>query len=285
MTTALDAIKAFLDHLDERRFAIGTRRLRGGYLTEYLEHALNTEGTPAGLTAAELMELPRADAWLEDAAAGRTRQRNTLRGPDTPSADATERSRIITYNVFAEFLGTPWRLEVPPNTSGEYLDPDETQKILHTLAVKRPTGYNAATAVRTAALAALVAATGRPVRDLARLRLADLQLDHRPPRLLLEDGPVELDTATQNIVRRWLRQRAGITAALEGSDPGHLWIATKPGGPHAGQAPPPPGLNPAEIRTLHDAHRRLVLGVLGVPLRPGALRRSDPPPATAPRPS
>ncbi|WP_260614911.1 hypothetical protein [Streptomyces sp. WAC05292] len=273
MTTALDAITAFLDHLEERRFAPATRRLRGGFLTEYLEHALNTEGTPANLTATELMELPRAHAWLEDAAAGRTRRRNTLRGPNAPTADNSGRVRIITYNLFAEYLPTPWRLEVPPNTNGEYLDPDEAQKVLHTLAVQRPTGYNAATSIRTAALAALVAATGRPVRDLARLRLADLQLDHRPaPRLLLEDGPVELDTATEDIVRRWLRQRAGITSALEGSDPGHLWVATKPGGPHAGQEPPPPGLNPAGVRTLHDAHRRLVLGVLGTPLRPGAFR-------------
>ncbi|WP_330335626.1 hypothetical protein OHS33_38995 (plasmid) [Streptomyces sp. NBC_00536] len=276
MTTALDAITAFLNDLEERRFAPGTRRLRGRYLTEYLEHALNAEGTPATLSAAELMELPRVHAWLEDAAAGLTRARNTLRGPDAPSAEATGRSRVITYNVFAEYLGTPWRLEVPPNTTGEHLDPDEAQTVIHTLAVKRPNGANAATSIRTAALAALVAATGRTVRNLARLRLADLQLDHRPaPRLLLEDGPVVLDIETVDIVRRWLRQRAGITSALDGTDPGHLWIATKPGGPHAGQEPPPPGLNPARVRTLHDAHRRLVLGVLGTPLRPGALRTTS----------
>ncbi|MER5482560.1 hypothetical protein ABT024_05000 [Streptomyces sp. NPDC002812] len=273
MTTALDAITAFLNDLEERRFAIGTRRLRGRYLTEYLEHALNAEGAPATLSAAELMELPRVHTWLEDAAAGLTRERNTLRGPAAPSAEATGRSRVITYNVFAEFLGTPWRLEVPLNTSGEHLDPDEAQKVIHTLAVKRPTGANAATSIRTAALAALVAATGCTVSELWRLDVADLQLDRRPAsRVLLEAGPVDLDAGTVAIVRRWLRQRAGITAALEGSDPGYLWVPTKSGRPRGGRDTPPPGARRAAVRTLHAAHRRLVLDILGTPLRPGALR-------------
>ncbi|MFD0352936.1 hypothetical protein ACFVHW_04190 [Streptomyces sp. NPDC127110] len=272
MTTALDAITAFLDDLQERRFAIGTRRLRGRYLTEYLEHALNTEGTPANLTAAQLMELPRAHAWLQDAAAGRTRARNTLHGPTAPSADATNRSRIITYNLLAAYLRTPWRLEVPPNTTGEHLDPAEAQRVLHTLAVRRSNTANPATSTRTAALAALVVATGRSVAELAHLDLPDLQLDRTPPRVLLHDGPVELDAPTVRIVRRWLRQRAGITAALEGTDPGYLWIPTKIGRPRSGPDTPPPGARRAAIRTLHAAHRTTVLDILGTPLRPGALR-------------
>ncbi|MFE3609760.1 hypothetical protein [Streptomyces goshikiensis] len=272
MTTALDAIAAFLDHLEERRFAYSTRRLRGRFLTEYLEHAANAPGAPANLTAAELMELPRAQAWLEDAAAGLTRQRNTLRGPDAPGSDNSDRVRIITYNMFAEYLRSPWRLEVPPNTTGEHLDPDEAQKVIHTLSVKRPTGANAATSIRTAALAALVAATGCVVSELWLLDVADLQLDRPAPRVLLEAGPVELDADTVRIVRRWLRQRAGITAALEGSDPGYLWVPTKSGRPRAGQDTPPPGARRAAMRTLHATHRRLVLDILGTPLRPGALR-------------
>uniref|UniRef100_UPI003F49685E hypothetical protein n=1 Tax=Streptomyces sp. CA-136453 TaxID=3240050 RepID=UPI003F49685E len=272
--TALDAIAAFLQHLHEREFAFETRRVRGSFLTEYLEHAQNAEASPlTPLSAEELMELPRAHAWLEDAAAGRTRRRNTLSGPTARSADATNRVRIITYNVFAEYLRSPWRLEVPPNTSGEHLDPDEADKVVRRLAAERR-GATAAVAVRTAAMAALVAETGRTVAQLATLYTDDVQLHHNPPRILLAADlvhPLSADTA--RVLGRWMRQRAGIvTSSLQGTDPGHLWIPTQPGRPRDGDDTPPPGLHPAAVRTLHSAHRRLVLDLLGRSVRPGALR-------------
>jgi integrase len=279
VTTAQAAIADFLTELHERGYAFGTRRLRGNYLTEYLEHALNTEGTPHDLAAADLMELERADAWLEAAAAGELRRRNTLHGPRAEASDAAQRSRIITYNVFAAYLGTPWRLDVPPNAGGEYLDPEEAAEIARTLAVRRPATANEPTWIRTAALAALVAATGRTVRELAELDVSNLQLKEQPPRLILEDGPVELDEQTVSTLRRWLRQRAAITARLEGTDPGYLWIPTKEPG-HPNRRPedtlPPIGARRAHVRTLHAAHRRLVLNVLGRPLRLGELRLPEP---------
>ncbi|WP_228984243.1 tyrosine-type recombinase/integrase [Streptomyces sp. DH12] len=274
-TTALQDIGAFLEHLRQEQYAVATQRVRGSFLTEYLEHALTTEGTAPDLASAELMELTRAHAWLADAKAGRTRRRNTLRGPHAPSADASHRVRIITYNVFAQFVGTPWRLEVPPNPSGEYLDPDEAQRVLRTLAVQRPTGANAAMSIRTAALAALVAATGRPVSELAALDVADVQLDHRPPRILLDSGPLPLDRDTVRTVRRWLRQRAGITSELQGTDPGYLWVPTRNGGRRLDHRVPFRARR-AAVRTLHDAHRRLVLELLGTPMRPGTLRHHAP---------
>lgn len=271
--TALDAIAAFLRHLDEEEHrALETRRIRGHFLTEYLEHALNTEGAPAELSALELLELPRAHAWLQDAAQGLTRRRNTLRGPAAPSADASDRIRIITYNAFAKYVRSPWRLEVPPNTRGEHLDPDEARQLLHDLAVRRPTGATASVAIRTAAVAALVAATGRTVAQLQPLHVTDLKLQDRArPQVLFEDGPVDLDDATVSIVRRWLRQRAGVTAELEGTDPGYLWVATQPGHLRTGQDAPPPGARRAAVSTLHSAHRRLVLELLGRPVPPRAL--------------
>jgi site-specific recombinase XerD len=275
VTDPQTAIADFLTELHERGYAFGTRRLRGHYLTEYLEHALNTEGTPADLSAEDLMELERADAWLADAAAGHTRQRNTLRGPRATSAEASQRSRTITYNTFATFLGTPWRLEVPANPTGEYLDPDEADQVIRTLAVRRPAAANEPTWIRTAALAALVGATGRTVSELAELDVSNLHLQQRPPVLMLEDGPEELDEATVRTLRRWLRQRAAITARLEGTDPGYLWIPTKEPG-HPRRRPeetiPPLGARRAHVRTLHAAHRRLALSVLGHPLRLGELR-------------
>ncbi|MGW0844300.1 hypothetical protein ACWD26_30005 [Streptomyces sp. NPDC002787] len=273
MTSAQETIDAYLDELTGRGYAAGTRRLRERYLTEYLQHALTTEGAPPDLSAEELTEPERAHAWYNDAQAGLTRQRNTLHGPQADAAQATQRSRAITYNLFAAWLALPHRLELPPVTTGEHLDPEDARTVIHNLSVRRPNGANAATTIRTAALAALVATTGRTVSDLARLDTADLQLDRPQPRLLLEDGPVPLDEKTVRIVRRWLRQRAGITAALESdTDPGYLWIPTKQGRPRAGHETPPPGARRAAIRTLHHAHRRLVYNLLGRPLRPGALR-------------
>ncbi|MFJ8644333.1 hypothetical protein [Streptomyces sp. NPDC093610] len=273
---ASTAIGRFLDTLEARGYVHGTRRLRAHFLNEYLEHALGEERGTA-LSLDELMELTRAEAWLAAAAAGRTRSRNTLTGPAAAAAGNTQRVRIQTWNSFAEHLGLPLRLEVPAAAHGDWLEPEESHKLLRSLAVKRPVGSNAATAIRTAAVAALVAATGRSVPDLHRLDVADVDLEHRPvPRIILDTGPHPLDKDTADILRRWLKVRAGITQQLEGSDPGYLWIPTKPGRPRGGEEPPKPGLTRAAVRTLHSAHRNLVLQVFGAPLRPGALLLSRP---------
>jgi integrase len=268
---AFTAISRFADALEARGYMYATRRLRAHFLNEYLEHALGEEKATA-LPVDELMDLTRADAWLSAAASGKTRRRNTLTGPDAVAASNTQRARIQTWNSFAEHLGLPLRLEMPPAAHGDWLEPEESHKLLRTLAVKRPVGSNAATAIRTAAVASLVAATGRSVPDLHRLDVADVDLEHRPfPQISLGNGPHPLDKDTADILRRWLDVRAGITRQLEGTDPGYLWIPTKPGRPRGGDNPPKPGLTRAAVRTLHAAHRNLVLQVFGAPLRPGAL--------------
>lgn len=268
---ASTAISHFLETLGARGYAYETRRLRAHFLNEYLEHALGEQQTTT-LPTDELMDLARAEAWLAAAATGQTRSRNTLTGPTAAAAGNTQRTRIQTWNSFAEHLALPLRLEMPPAAHGDWLEPEESHKLLRTLAVKRPVGSNAATAIRTAAVAALVAATGRSVPDLHRLDVADVGLSHRPlPRVSLDTGPHPLDKDTADILRRWLDVRAGITRQLEGSDPGYLWIPTKPGRPRNGEEPPKPGLTRAAVRTLHSAHRNLVLQVFGAPLRPGAL--------------
>lgn len=268
---ASTAISSFLDALEARGYVYETRRLRAHFLNEYLEYVLGEEQATA-LPVDTLMDLTHADSWIAAAAAGRTRRRNTLTGPDAAAAGNSQRARIQTWNSFAEYLGLPVRLETPPATHGDWLEPEESHRLLRTLAVKRPVGSNAATAIRTAAVAALVAATGRSVPGLHRLNLADIDLKHRPfPQVLLDTGPHPLDKDTADILRRWLDVRAGITRQLEGSDPGYLWIPTKPGRPRGGEEPPKPGLTRAAVRTLHSAHRNLVLQVFGAPLRPGAL--------------
>jgi site-specific recombinase XerD len=269
-TSARDAINSFIRHLADRQFATTTRRIRRHFLTEYLHHAQQAAGA-IEITAGELMDPVRAEAWLSDAAAGKTRTRNTLRGADAAAYPNSMRVRIDSYNAFAEFLRLPGRRDSEPPAHGYYLSPADAERLLHDLAVRRPVHANAATSLRTAALAALVADTGRPVPELARLNVSALHLDGAA-RVELADGSCPLGGPTVQILTRWLGARAAIIAELEGSDPGYLWIPTKPGRPRGGREPVKPGLTRAAVRTLHAAHRTLVSQVLGTPLRPGALR-------------
>ncbi len=263
-----DAIADFIRYLADRQFAASTRRIRQHYLAEYLRHA--EQGTTR-LSAAELLDPARADAWLADAAAGKTRTRNTLRGREAAALRNSMRVRIDSWNAFAKFLGQPDRRDSQPPARGYRLTPADTERLLHDLTVRRPVHANAATSLRTAAMAAVVADTGRSVPELARLRVSALHLDGEP-HVNLADGPGPLGRPAAQVLTRWLAARAAIIAELEGSDPGHLWIPTKPGRPRGGRDPVKPGLTPAAVRTLHAAHRALVSQLLGTPLRPGALR-------------
>ena len=273
--SASDAIGDFIRFLTTRRFGDTTLRIRRHFLDEYLDHVQQAEQTIT-VSAAELMDPARAEAWLADAAAGKTRIRNTLRGPDAAAYPNSMRVRIDSYNAFAEFLGLPGRLDSQPPARGFYLTPAGTEHLLHDLTVRRPMHANAATSLRTAAVAALVADTGKGVPELAHLKVSDLHLDGEA-RVGLGEDFYPLGDATVQILTRWLGARAEIIAELEGSDPGHLWIPTKPGRPRGGRPPVKPGLTPAAVRTLHAAHRTLVSQLVGTPLRPGALRGATQP--------
>jgi integrase len=273
-TPARDAVDEFLRDLAGRQFTVTTRRIRRHYLEEYLHHAQQASGATE-ITLAELLDPARADAWLSDAAAGRTRTRNTLRGPEAAAYANSMRVRIASYNAFADFLGRPDRRDNQPPARGYYLTPADTERLLRDLAARRPVHASAVTCLRTAAVAALVAETGRSVPELAGLQVRALHLDGEAC-VDLADGSCPLGGPTVQILTRWLDARAAIIAELQGSDPGHLWIPTKPGRPRGGRDPVKPGLTPAAVRTLHAAHRTLVRQVLGTPLRPGALHTSDP---------
>ncbi|HXT94085.1 MAG TPA: hypothetical protein VN714_33045 [Trebonia sp.] len=285
---ARDAIDAFLRNLADRGLSATTLRIRKTYLNEYLRHAQQAAagvdsgeaegdgadgGTPGRpLTAGELMDGDRAAAWLADASAGKTRTRNTNRGPEASAYPNSMRVRIDSVNAFAEFLGEPARLDRQPPARGYQLTPGDTEALLHDLTVKRPIHANAMTALRTAAVAALVADTGRGVPELANLNISALHLDGGEPRADVGGESVPLTQSTVHILTRWLAARASIVAELEGSDPGHLWIPTKPGRARGGVPSAKPGISPAAVRTLHASHRALVSQLLGAPLRPGALR-------------
>src|ERR1700749_4067365 len=280
---ARDAIDAFLRRLADRDLSATTRRIRKTYLNEYLRHAQQAaaadddgdDGDPASpppLTAGDLMDGDGAAAWLAAAAAGKTRTRNSSRGPDAAAYPNSMRVRIDSVNAFAEFLGEPGRPGRPPPARGYQLTPGDTEALLHDLTVKRPIHANAMTALRTAAVAALVADSGRGVPELADLNVSALHLDGDEPRADVDGERVPLTQATVHILTRWLAAPASIVAELEGTDPGHLWIPTKPGRAREGIPSAKPGISPAAVRTLHASHRNLVSQLLGTPLRPGALR-------------
>lgn len=272
---ASDAIDAFIRHLADCEYAAGTRRIRRHFLEEYLRHARQAQAADsADIRAGELLDPARARAWLDDAAAGKTRTRNTIRGHEATAYPNSMRVRIDTYNGFAEYLGLPGRLDSQPPALGYRLTPAATERLLHDLTVRRPVYANAVTALRTAAVAALVADTDRTVPELAGLKVKALHLDG-DARVELDDGHCPLTPATVHILNRWLVARATIIAELQGSDPGHLWIPIKPGRPRGGRDPVKPGLKPAAVRTLHAAHRSLVSQLLGTPLRPGAFRAAS----------
>jgi integrase len=273
-TSARDAIDDFIRHLANHRFTVTTRRIRRHYLNEYLHHAEEAIGA-VDITVGELMDPARADAWLCDAADGKTRSRNTLYGPGAAAYTNSMRVRIDSYNAFAEYLCLPDRHDRERPARGFYLASAELERLLHDLTVRRPVHANAATSLRTAAVAALVADTGRSVPELAHLKVSALHLDGNA-HIQIDGGSCPLGDPTVQILTRWLNVRAAIIAELEGSDPGHLWIPTKPGRPREGREPVKPGLTPAAVRTLHAAHRTLVSQLLGTPLRPGAFRAAGP---------
>src|SRR2546430_519013 len=127
-TPARDALELFMRHLADRQFAASTRRIRRHFLDEYLHHAQQAAGT-IEITIAELLEPARADAWLSDAAAGKTRTRNTLRGREAAAYPNSMRVRIDSYNAFAEFLSRPDRRESQAPALGYRLTPADTQRL------------------------------------------------------------------------------------------------------------------------------------------------------------
>src|SRR3984957_20096877 len=133
-TPARDAVDAFVQHLADRGLSATTRRIRKTYLGEYLRHAEQAAADRAGaddggnagqrpLTAGDLMDAGRATAWLADAAAGKTRTRNTSRGPEAAAYPNSMRVRIDSVNGLAEFLGEAARLDRQARARRQHLQP------------------------------------------------------------------------------------------------------------------------------------------------------------------
>src|ERR1700761_5561598 len=143
-TRAGEALDAFISPLASRHFAEITQRIRRHFIEEFVAHAQLAAGTTR-ITVGELLDPARVDAWLADAAAGKTRTRNTLHGPEAAAGVNSMRVRVDSYNAFAEFAGLPDRRDSQPPADADRLTPAQAERVLHDLAVRRPNYANAAT--------------------------------------------------------------------------------------------------------------------------------------------
>ena len=139
----------------------------------------------------------------------------TLRGPDAAACTPTPCGyALIFYNAFAEFLCLSERLDSQPPASGYRLTPADTKHLLHDLTVRMPFTPTPRIQSATAAVAALVADTGRSVPELARLDISALQLDGEAC-VELADGSYPLGGQPSN-PHPVAQCRAVIIAELEG---------------------------------------------------------------------
>ncbi|MFC9295779.1 hypothetical protein ACFTWH_10775 [Streptomyces sp. NPDC057011] len=247
-----------------------TRSLRHTYLQEYAAHLATARGCrEADLTLADLLDPAHATAWLDAAARGETRRRNSLRGPAAPASANSMAARTSTLNTFSAHAGRPLALTVPKPEFAPRLTPTEAHRTLRLLTAHPPEGILPATWERTVALIALAVTTGHGLAHLQPMTLDDVQLERPLPRARAAGAWYPLDTASRHALARWHDTHHALTAGhrktLHGGDVHQLWVTTAPGRPRDGRPTPPAGL-PAARRTLEAAHRRLVTLALGTPL-------------------
>ncbi|MFI9723787.1 hypothetical protein ACIHFE_29705 [Streptomyces sp. NPDC052396] len=247
-----------------------TRRQRRTYLDEYITHlAARQQCTPAQLPTADLLDEDNARTWLTAAHRGATRRRPGPNGPHTSARTNSMAARTATLNTFTRFCGQPLNLKPPTPEFAGRLTPLEAHRTLRLLAAHQPDGMLTPTWQRSVAIVATAVCTHAGFADLHPMRLADLDLDHTPPRARINRQWYPLDTTSRDALARWHTTHQAITAGhlktLQGGNVEELWVTTAPGRPRNGRSAPPPGL-PAAIRTLAAAHRKLTASVLGTPL-------------------
>ncbi|MCX4783596.1 hypothetical protein [Streptomyces sp. NBC_01264] len=271
-SSARAAIAAFLSSLPGE----STRSLRRTYLQEYTAHLATTHDCrEADLTLADLLDPAHATAWLDAAARGETRRRNSLRGPAAPASANSMAARTSTLNTFSAHAGHPLTLTVPKPEFAPRLSPTEAHRTLKLLTAHQPDGILTSTWERTVALIALAVTTGHGLAHLQPMTLDDLQLDRPLPRARTAGAWYPLDTVSRHAVARWHDTHHALTAGhrktLHGGDVHQLWVTTAPGRPRGNRPAPPAGL-PAARRPPHARSR---------PPPPGHPRpRHTPPPRT-----
>ena len=243
-----------------------------------------TQARARPLTAGELMDAERARAWLDDAAAGKTRTRNTSRGPEASAYPNSMRVRI----ELGQRLRRVHRRDGPPGPAAARarLSPHPRR---HRGAAARPDRQAAHPRQRDDRAAHRRRRRARRRHRPRRPRARRPQRQGAAPGRRRAARRRRTGNRSRSPRRPCTSSPAGsppapsIVADLEGSDPGHLWIPTKPGRARGGVPSAKPGISPAAVRTLHASHRALVSQLLGTPLRPGALRAAaEPHPLAAP---
>ncbi|MFF4337580.1 hypothetical protein [[Kitasatospora] papulosa] len=251
-----------------------TRGQRRTYMEEFLLFLAGALATSEReLFTSDLLDEEAVTVWLTAAQRGATRRRTGMQGPHTAASVSAMAARTTTINGFSRHFGRPLNLPVPQAALADRLSPSEAVRTLRLLSGHPPAKMFSATWQRTVAVLALAVATRCGIADLHPLRLEDLELKRRLPRVRIGEEHFPLDTLTTTILNRWLKTHADLTAqekdgalhGLQGGQVQELWVTTAPGRPRAGQPARRPGL-PAARRTLESAHRTLMMEALGSPL-------------------
>lgn len=186
--------------------------------------------------AVQALSGPSLQAWLVDRAGpARTTPLPSLRARASSARallDHAVEFGILTRQQSADARAL---LALPAPTQVAEAAPDAAVRRLLTASVSdAPAGITYANWDRFGAHLRLLAQTGLPERALAHVRLEDLA----GKTLTLPGGTWTLTQPTNRAVAQWLERRASIVDALQGSDPGALWLRVAPAGRPDGSTAP-----------------------------------------------
>ncbi|NJQ01727.1 hypothetical protein [Streptomyces zingiberis] len=246
-----------------------TRAQRRTYLHEYVNYLESLRSCEKSqLSVADFLDPANISSWLAAAHEGATRRRAGAEGPRAMAAPNSMAARIATLNTFSRFCGSPLRLSRPRPQAAERLTPVEAHRTVRLFAGCQPPRMTTETWERSVAVVALAVCTGHGLSDLRTMRLRDVELGYRLPRVRVAGSWYPLDAFTRGVLARWLVTREGLVPCrVTGRPDGSLWVTTSHGRTRSGYGGPPSGAQPATVRTLVSAHRNLTTQLLGFPLR------------------
>lgn len=263
-STTHDIIGSFLGTL-----AGSTSAQRRTYLYEYLTYLGSAMSNKKGeITMNDVLDQKNIESWLAAARAGETRRRAGGIGTQAVAAPNSMAARITTINTFSRFCGKPLGLPRPKPETADRLTSAEARRTVRLLAGHHPPRMSTATWERSVAVAALAVCTGQGMSGLQVMRLRDVELGYKLPRVRVAGEWYPLDAFTGDVLSRWLKTRRAMMSAKRNGPPvDDLWVTVKCDRRRGNRVTTPASGWPATLRTLVAAHRNLTTQVLGVPLR------------------
>ena len=225
--SAESAIEELLADLTGRVGA-GTVAQRRWALGELLRYTAHTLGRPEpAVTVGQLLDPYTVLAWLYEAENPQEVPLRRLGDPRRPAASPSQRARAASVRALATHLGTALPDLRMPKPAPRPLAPDPLLRTFAgRLAGPTPRGLLPDAWTRFTAIARLVLDTGAAEKDLAVLRITDLDLPAATLTMTLDGTrqPVRLPAATCHAMTNWLAVRDTLVARLTGSAPTALWV-------------------------------------------------------------